>query len=479
MVNIVVVSHSKRLAEGVAELAQQMVQDGCRIAVAAGVDDEQNPIGTDAIKVMTAIEEVDTPSGVLVMMDLGSALLSAETALELLDPEIAARVLLSSAPLVEGTLAAVVTASSGASLQQVEAEACGALGVKRSQLNPQASTAESEVLSQAAVIPDTALSSRWVVRNAHGLHVRPAAALAQALSGFDAEMQVEKEGHYASPHSVNQLAGLQVRQGDTLCLHAWGAQAGEAIAAFQQLAHNHFGEALPDVADTILSGKLVAAAAINAAVVRFTPTNLLCQRQSITASQIDQEKARLLQAIAASVDELETLAAKTQQLLGADMADIFSAHALLLGDEELVQAMETRITVDQQNAESALYDELMVMANAYLAMEDSYLRVRELDVRDILQRALRHLQDQSPQLPVIAEPCILVADELFPSQVIALSQPYVKAICLAQGSVLSHSAILARAAAIPMMVAADKVTELARTGQQATLDFASATLTLR
>jgi PTS hybrid protein len=161
------------------------------------------------------------------------------------------------------------------------------------------------------------------------------------------------------------------------------------------------------------------------------------------------------------------------------MADIFSAHALLLGDEELVQAMETRITVDQQNAESALYDELMVMANAYLAMEDSYLRVRELDVRDILQRALRHLQDQSPQLPVIAEPCILVADELFPSQVIALSQPHVKAICLAQGSVLSHSAILARAAAIPMMVAADKVTELARTGQQATLDFASATLTLR
>ena len=85
MVNLVIVSHSSRLGEGVGELARQMLMsDSCKIAIAAGIDDPQNPIGTDAVKVMEAIESVADADHVLVMMDMGSALLSAETALELL-----------------------------------------------------------------------------------------------------------------------------------------------------------------------------------------------------------------------------------------------------------------------------------------------------------------------------------------------------------------------------------------------------------
>lgn len=61
MVNLVIVSHSALLAQGVAELAQQMTQGGCQLAVAAGVDDVDHPIGTDAIKVMEAIESVYSP----------------------------------------------------------------------------------------------------------------------------------------------------------------------------------------------------------------------------------------------------------------------------------------------------------------------------------------------------------------------------------------------------------------------------------
>lgn len=87
MVNLVIVSHSARLGEGVGELARQMLMsDSCKIAIAAGIDDPQNPIGTDAVKVMEAIESVADADHVLVMMDMGSALLSAETALELLAP---------------------------------------------------------------------------------------------------------------------------------------------------------------------------------------------------------------------------------------------------------------------------------------------------------------------------------------------------------------------------------------------------------
>ena len=69
MVGIVFVSHSARLAEGVKELADQMVQDKVPLAIAGGIDDPENPIGTDAMKVLEAIEAVYSDDGVVVLMD--------------------------------------------------------------------------------------------------------------------------------------------------------------------------------------------------------------------------------------------------------------------------------------------------------------------------------------------------------------------------------------------------------------------------
>jgi phosphocarrier protein FPr len=105
MVSIVIVSHSASLAEGVQELANQMVQGKVPLASAGGIDDPENPIGTDAQKVYEAIKSVYSEDGVVVLMDLGSALLSAEMALEFLPPEQQENVFLSEAPLVEGALA--------------------------------------------------------------------------------------------------------------------------------------------------------------------------------------------------------------------------------------------------------------------------------------------------------------------------------------------------------------------------------------
>ncbi len=122
MVSIVIISHSRRLAEGVRELAEQMTRGQVKIAIAGGVDDAENPIGTDFQAVWSAIEEVYSDDGVLVLMDLGSAILSAESALELFTPEQQSKIQLCAAPLVEGTMAAAVQASSGASLAAVRSK---------------------------------------------------------------------------------------------------------------------------------------------------------------------------------------------------------------------------------------------------------------------------------------------------------------------------------------------------------------------
>jgi phosphocarrier protein FPr len=82
MLGIVIVSHSAKLAEGVEELARQMTQGQVPLVAAGGIDDPDNPIGTDAMRIYAAIEQVYSDDGVLVLMDMGSALLSAEMALE-------------------------------------------------------------------------------------------------------------------------------------------------------------------------------------------------------------------------------------------------------------------------------------------------------------------------------------------------------------------------------------------------------------
>lgn len=123
MVSLVLVSHSKQLAEGVRELAQQMTQGRVKIAVAGGTSDGR--LGTDATAIQAAIEDVRGAEGVLVLVDLGSAVLSTQMAIEqLADGE--GRVLLSEAPFVEGAVIAAVEASIEKDLDEVAAAAAGA-----------------------------------------------------------------------------------------------------------------------------------------------------------------------------------------------------------------------------------------------------------------------------------------------------------------------------------------------------------------
>ena len=121
LVGIVVVSHSAQIAAGTVELARQMAGDDLRIEAAGGTAD--GSLGTDAAAIMAAISAAEGGAGVLVLMDLGSAVLATQTALELLGDEVAARVRLSGGPLVEGAVVAAVQASVGDDLAAVLAAA--------------------------------------------------------------------------------------------------------------------------------------------------------------------------------------------------------------------------------------------------------------------------------------------------------------------------------------------------------------------
>ena len=119
MVGLVIVSHSAKLAAGVAELARGVAGPDVQIAATGGLAQPDQALGTDAQQVLAAIERAYSDDGVIVLMDLGSAVLSAEMAVDQLDPARRTHVALCDAPLVEGAVAAAVQAGLGSTLEQV------------------------------------------------------------------------------------------------------------------------------------------------------------------------------------------------------------------------------------------------------------------------------------------------------------------------------------------------------------------------
>jgi phosphoenolpyruvate---glycerone phosphotransferase subunit DhaM len=116
-VGIVIVSHSARLAEGVVELAGQMAQGDIKLVAAGGTD--EGSLGTSINKVNAALQQAAGPEGVLILLDLGSAAMITEIAVESLSEEQRQHVIVSSAPLVEGAVLAAVEAASGSTLAEV------------------------------------------------------------------------------------------------------------------------------------------------------------------------------------------------------------------------------------------------------------------------------------------------------------------------------------------------------------------------
>lgn len=132
-VGIVVVSHSAEVADAAVRLVARLANlpaDGPRLVAAGGLED--GSIGTDATRIADALVAADAGAGVVVLADLGSAVLAAATAVdELIDPDLAARVRISRGPLLEGAFVAAVQASAADALDGVLAAADGAASLDK------------------------------------------------------------------------------------------------------------------------------------------------------------------------------------------------------------------------------------------------------------------------------------------------------------------------------------------------------------
>ena len=248
MVNILLVSHSHKLATGTAELLRQMAtSEALKVRVAAGIGDDHEEIGTNAVEIMEALTELTMDGEVLVLMDLGSALLSTEMALQMLDEETAARVRMCPAPFVEGAIAAGVQANMGSSLQEVYDEAMGALDAKRKQILGEEETPVEEAASvqEKEAITSDEVELRITVTNESGLHARPAATFVQTIKKHDAKLSVTnltQGGEEVAIKGMISVMMLAARQGDELILKATGNARQAMLEELEQLFLDNFGE---------------------------------------------------------------------------------------------------------------------------------------------------------------------------------------------------------------------------------------------
>jgi PTS hybrid protein len=219
-VGLVIVSHSAKLAEGVAELAGQMAPD-VTIRAAGGMAD--GSIGTDFDRVLTALEQADSGDGAVLLYDLGSARMIADLAVEAHADPLHAVVV--DAPVVEGAVAAAVAAQGGGDLAGV-ARAAG----------------ERPPEFGAEAPPATGESVELVLRNEVGLHARPAALLVRTIASLKADVTVYHNGQQADARSVLALMGLSASGGDTIKVVADGPDAAEALRRIGKLVEIEFEE---------------------------------------------------------------------------------------------------------------------------------------------------------------------------------------------------------------------------------------------
>ena len=424
------------------------------VEVAAGLDD--GAFGTDATAILDALGSADSGDGVVVLMDLGSAVLSAELAVELLDDEARERVVLCAAPLVEGLVVAAVAAAGGAAREEVAAEALGGLAGKQAHLG---APDEGPPSAAPAEAPEQ-LEASFEVRNPHGLHARPAARLVQqvAASGARVELRNASTGSAWVPAgSLSRVATLGAQRGHVVQVRASGPRAEQALADLLALAERAFDEQdlpAPSAPWPAPAGAGPVGASPGVAV---GPARLLRPAalhvpdgpgdgQQVEAGRLDRAR----QDVRAQVRHTRELAARGT---GAQEAAVFDAHLLLLDDPDLLDDSAARMA-GGQNAAAAWAAAVDRVQGQFAALPDAYLRARAADVGAVGEQVLRALvgAEAAPDLAGLSG--VVVAADLTPAQAAGLDPAQVAGLVLAYGSPTAHSAILARARGVPAVVGA-------------------------
>jgi len=282
---------------------------------------------------------------------------------------------------------------------------------------------------------------------ANGIHARPAARIVAALKPLAAEVSIAAHGKPANARSIVALLAAGIRHGDEIAIAARGPDARAAVAAVATLIESGMGEeahapavaAVAEVAaDGILHGVRAAPGLAIGPAFRFMVGDIAVAEQG---QGVAQESGALAQARMAFASAA-----------GEDSSGIAAAHQALAEDPELI-AEAGRLIAGGKSAAFAWRAATRAHAEAIRATGDALLIERIADLKDIERQIIAALTGETAATPRVPEGAVLIADELLPSQFLALDAARIAGIATAFGGPTSHVAILAASAGVPMLVA--------------------------
>ena len=334
----------------------------------------------------------------------------------------------------------------------------------------------ADFTAEPAAVAAPTVRRTVVVPLAHGLHARPAARIAQCASGYRAEISFAWAGREASARSPVALMTLGLGHGDTATLTASGPEAEDAVAAVAALIESGMGEAraqtpsaparpvpAPAGADGLLHGVTAAPGLAIGAAARRIRAELAVPEAGQGAAH---ERAALTAALADVARQIGEAAAREQH---ATRHAILDAHRAFLDDPTLLGEADNRIA-DGKSAGFAWKAAVGGYVEALRSLADRRMAERVDDLLDLERRVLLVLLGETDQEPELPSGAILIADELLPSQLMAIPAGRLAGLCIGGGGPTSHVAILAAAMGLPALVALGPALETAPEGATLILD---------
>ena len=331
-------------------------------------------------------------------------------------------------------------------------------------------------------------SGELTVANPTGFHARPAAVLAQEAKRFAGTVRLRCGGGVANAKSLVSIMTLNIGFGDKLVLEAEGPGAAEALAALSAVVTKVLdapgAEAAPvpaPAAPRASRGPRVLAGVCASPGIAVGAA-FQSRQDQVEAAEAKEEPAaarpRLAAAIEAAKAELEVLLSRLSAEGAAEQAAVFGAHRELLEDPELLDLAEGGVAKGA-GAVAAWRGAYQEYARNLSRLDNKLLAGRAVDIRDVGARVLRLVAGVSLKQRELPAGCILLADELTPSDIAGLDRAKVAGLATVGGGASSHVAIFCRAAGLPAIAAAPAAILDIKDGEQLVLDADNGELRLR
>lgn len=223
-----------------------------------------------------------------------------------------------------------------------------------------------------------------------------------------------------------------------------------------------------------LSGYGVGLGVVIGTACLYEAGDMHVPEHKIAASRTESEKKRFAKAVDAAKHELNLLREKAGDLpaqAGEELCFLLDAYSQMLKRSRLIRGVETRIEKDRINAEAAVHYEIVALNEAFLAMDDPYLRQRADDIRDVGSRLLNHLSATTAKIfQNLPRNAIIVSSELTPADTALLNPEHVAGFVTASGGAESHTAIMARSLGLPAVIAVPSIMSAVQKGDTLIVD---------